>query len=196
MPNRKGFTLVELMVVIGIIGTLVAIAVPSYQKYIARSRQAEAKAKLSGIFSAEKAFYADNNTYTACLKAIGFEPESTGQHYYACGSMMINAPLANCGPNKTQPLLARQSCLTFSYNVDGTSANTCLAQTGSTGYDANSAARSSMAVPRLYSSLSGSSFVQSDLFLMSAQGWISASGLLDQWSIDQNRVLNNDTPGI
>ena len=72
--NEKGFSLIELMIVVAIIGILAAIAIPNFQQYQAKSRQSEAKALLSGLFTAEKAFHAEWLEYSTDFGEIGFEP--------------------------------------------------------------------------------------------------------------------------
>jgi type IV pilus assembly protein PilA len=57
MSNKKGFTLIELMIVVAIIGILAAIAIPNFVKFQAKGKQSEANSNLKAIFSAQKANY-------------------------------------------------------------------------------------------------------------------------------------------
>ena len=69
--NNKGFTLVELMVVVAIIGVLSAVAIPNFRKYQAKSKTTEAKLNLAAIFTNELAFQADYDVFAACLGSNG-----------------------------------------------------------------------------------------------------------------------------
>lgn len=72
LANKKGFTLIELMIVVAIIGILAAIAIPNFLKYQAKSKQAEAKTNLKGIFTSETAYFGEQNFYSASFDSIGF----------------------------------------------------------------------------------------------------------------------------
>ncbi|MBI5014756.1 MAG: prepilin-type N-terminal cleavage/methylation domain-containing protein [Deltaproteobacteria bacterium] len=71
MSRDRGFTLVELMIVIAILGVLGAIAIPAYQHYVSNARTAEAKANLETIRLLEEQFYADQKTYVETDPALG-----------------------------------------------------------------------------------------------------------------------------
>lgn len=69
--KQSGFTLIELMIVVAIVGILAAIAYPSYQSYVERTGRADGQAKLMEIMQAQERFYSQNQTYTANLGAGG-----------------------------------------------------------------------------------------------------------------------------
>lgn len=66
LMKSKGFTLIELMIVVAIIGILAAIAIPNFVRYQLRSKTSEAKTNLGGIKTSEEAFRADMDGYGAC----------------------------------------------------------------------------------------------------------------------------------
>ena len=69
--NQKGFTLIELMIVIAIIGILAAVALPAYQDYTVRARMSEPLAKLGEAKNAVTEFFIANGSLPADAAAAG-----------------------------------------------------------------------------------------------------------------------------
>ena len=63
--NEKGFTLIELMIVIAIIGILAAIAIPNFVSYRQRSYNSAAQSDMKNAMTTQEAYFVDNATYTA-----------------------------------------------------------------------------------------------------------------------------------
>ena len=80
LRNRKGFTLIELMIVVAIIGILAAIAIPNFLKFQAKSKQSEAKTNLKAILTAETSYFGEYNTY-GLFSTVNWAPVGTRQLY-------------------------------------------------------------------------------------------------------------------
>ena len=106
--NKKGFTLIELMIVVAIIGILAAIAIPNFLRFQARARQSEAKTNLGAIFTSYAAYYADNTTYPSaatikltagtfdCLRIADWAPKGNTRYNYECsGAVGFSATAAS-----------------------------------------------------------------------------------------------------
>ncbi|MBA2078002.1 type IV pilin protein [Rhodanobacter sp. PCA2] len=94
MRRTRGFTLIELMVVVAIIAILAAIAVPAYGRYALRARRADGQQLLLRIANAQERYYATYNRYGA-LTDIGFaNPAISEKSFY---SATVNIAAASNG---------------------------------------------------------------------------------------------------
>ena len=96
LRNQSGFSLIELMIVVAIIGILATIAVPNFNRFTGKAKQSEAKAALAAIYSGEKSFFAEWSQYYGDFRDIGYTPE--GKFNYRIGfSAVGTAPVAGTG---------------------------------------------------------------------------------------------------
>ena len=83
MARVRGFTLLELMIVVAVVAILAAIAYPSYQDQIRKSRRAQAKADLVEYAALAERFHTTNNTYEGFSLPVTVSPREAGAavHY-------------------------------------------------------------------------------------------------------------------
>ena len=176
MNNSKGFSLVELMVVVAIIGILSAIAIPNFKKYQAKSKTSEAKMQLASIFSAMASMQGDHDSFATCLSDAGYSGPSSG-NYYLVGFNSDNT--------------------TANGNVVDNGGNcTATAQDGSYWIANKKMANQQMTDK---TKLLGATVPNSgDTFLAGAAGYISpdvAGGVYSYWTVDENKNLVQVTTG-
>jgi len=75
--GQGGFTLIELMIAVAIIGILLRLAFPAYQNSVMKSRRADAKTALLDLAQREERFLATQNQYTTSAPALGYAPTAT-----------------------------------------------------------------------------------------------------------------------
>ena len=117
--NRsRGFTLIELMIVVAIVALLAAIAVPSYARYVEKARRADAKSALLDAAQRLERCYTQNNTYVGCPVGAGL----TGDGFYtiAAPTQTVNAFTLTAAP--AGPQAGDTRCGTFTLQSDGTRA--------------------------------------------------------------------------
>ncbi|MES3039344.1 MAG: prepilin-type N-terminal cleavage/methylation domain-containing protein [Bdellovibrionota bacterium] len=197
LRDNRGFSLVELMVVVAIIGVLAAIAVPNVTRYIAKSRQSEAKTNLAGLYSANQAFFAEYNTYTNAFEPMGYRP--TGQLRYSAG--FIGTVMHTAANLQTMGYPATGAAPAFvQTGFAGTAAYCVVAPTAIPALPAGQCqmlaeSRTAAASPAPFAIAMAA--VPTNVFRAGAAALIvTGSGLIDTWTIDQSKTVTNSVTGV
>ena len=83
--RARGFTLVELMIVVAIIALIATIGFPTYRDSVQKSKRAEAKSRLLQIAQLQERYFTQNNTYTTSLTTLLNLTGSYGIGFIVCG---------------------------------------------------------------------------------------------------------------
>jgi type IV pilus assembly protein PilA len=102
--NEKGFTLIELMIVVAIIGILAAVAIPAFMKYIKKSKTSEARTHVQKIYAGAREYWMDRNTAAGQIQADSPqfpEPTETWTADQGCCAMVGTGGTEKCAPAQT-----------------------------------------------------------------------------------------------
>ena len=174
--NKKGFTLIELMVVVGIIGVIALIAVPNFARFQGKAKQANAKTELASMYGMQKAFFTEFGQYHDNLWLIGYTPDG----YPSTGSPACPTTAEPAGGGPTR------------YYKSGSLPSTAMAAVAGVGM--------TCAGIHAYSATAGShtltgATVTATTFTLMSKGTIT-TGLTDVWTINESKALVNNTMGL
>jgi type IV pilus assembly protein PilE len=118
MRSSRGFTIIEVMIVVVIIAILASIAIPSYTEYLTRSKIQEATSTLLGQRVKMEQFFQDNRTYVGACAAGTVAPLPTGLKYFTitCTNLTAVGYTINATGNSGAGVDA--SMAGFSYSID------------------------------------------------------------------------------
>jgi len=91
MKKIFGFTLIELMITVAIVGIIAAIALPNYTEYVKRASRAEAASALLDAANKQEQFFVDNREYTTSLSNLGMSEKTENGHFKLATTVNNNA---------------------------------------------------------------------------------------------------------
>ncbi len=190
LRKDEGFTLVELMIVVAIIGVLSAVAVPNFQKYQAKAKTSEAKVQLAAAYTSEQAFFGDFGIYASCLNYMGYNPaDEINSRYFAIGFEAGSDISATAHTSAVNSGLYAASCpAAFATSTAGDTQNL---------YPAGKTIGATAALTTVVGSSLGTQAADATmLFTIAAAGIISSKDTTgSRWTMNQDKVLSNTRVG-
>lgn len=84
-PSHRGFTLIELMIAIAVVGILAAVAIPAYSNYVVRGNRAAAQQHLLDLAQRQQQFLADSRVYKGSVNELNMTTPAAVSKFYTIG---------------------------------------------------------------------------------------------------------------
>jgi len=168
--GAEGFSLIELMISLAIIGILATIAIPQFLSYRMRAQQAEVKTNLAALRNAEIAYFGEKQGYTDDLSQLAWAPEGAPRYLYGFSSDSFPGP---SGKNDTAELAASTTVGYATFNM--------LVFSG---------------VPLTAANFPAGMAVTAQGFKAAAVANLDADATIDQWSIDDQAIITLITDDV
>lgn len=129
--RQSGFTLIEIMIVVAVLGLLTAIALPSYNSYVQKSRRSDARAALMEAANRQQQFILNRSTFTTNMQDLGYaaDPARSPDGFYTFDAAQCagGVPLTRCyvlTATPVGPQTGDTACTSFTLTSAGTKAAT------------------------------------------------------------------------
>jgi type IV pilus assembly protein PilA len=185
LKSQKGFSLIELMIVVAIIGILATVAVPNFTRFQAKARQSSGKSLLAGYFSAQKATYSEYQYFPGNYAGAGFKPEGQLAYRLVAADNGDAAGSATTNPNDVGTVAS--GCVT---TATAPSATVC-----GNAYLGSWTELASVAAPPSCTAAAAGAEGAAGSFLTCVGSNIGGTQA-DSWSINQLKVVTNTQNGL
>lgn len=177
--NQEGFSLIELMIVVVIIGLLATMAVPQYRNFQMKAKQSEAKANLGGLYTGMQTFFAEYNAYYGDFRAIGFSMDGPLNYNVGFNASHVPGPATHPSPTYKSKAAVQFNAKTHCGAGKGQNPN-CKALSGT------------------FQTITGTSIKNGATanFKAGAAANLDGDTTLDVWTIDQTKAFTHVTDDI
>jgi prepilin-type N-terminal cleavage/methylation domain-containing protein len=188
--GKRGFTLVELLIVVAIVGVLSTVGIPTFRRMVQKSKKSEAKVNLGGVYTAEAAFNAEYNYYGNNIMKMGFEIDgSQATLIYTVGFFNADCTEQTVEPSATTPTAVINAAFP-SYYTEG---NT---RTGQTTATVVNGICGGTGVGTINAAAGGGTFIAGAAGMIAPPSFARNSTNMDVWTINNGRVLANTQDGV